>query len=209
MKKSLIAGAGAAAFAFAALPLAGGAFAGNSTMTDTINVTIDPACTIVNDNTDTEHGSVDTENTYTVKMKNGQVKTDIGTSDAQGDDPDNTISVSCNVPSGGSGSTAWTLTAAGKDSSTALSNGSTTIPAGTATSGSTSAWAYKVTSSDENVNFGQFDSTAYHSLATDTNIATGTGSASFTMLYQVYVSATQDSGNYTGGIVYTLANPQS
>lgn len=202
MKKSLIA-TGAASLALAAMPMTG-VFAATSTMTDTLNVNIPASCTIRNSRTVGDATS--TENIYNITMRNGQLRSDIGDSGKDGEAHDNNIVVNCNVQSGsGAG---WSLAAGGKGGSSVLSNGtaSDNIATGTGTTGN-SSWAFKTTAT------GVTYTNPYHSgefapvPATSATIATGTGSASFTMNYQVYISTTQSKGNYTGGVVYTLTNP--
>ena len=206
MKKSLIA-TGAASLALAAMPMAG-AFAGTSTVTDTLNVNIPASCTIRNSLTQGEATS--TENVYNVTMKNGQLRSDIGTSSADGGTHDSTIVVNCNIQSGTDAG--WSLAAGGKSGSNVLSNGTAAqdIATGTETSGA-SKWAFKTTTSTEGVTYetGYASGTFAAVPASSTAIATGTGNASFVMTYQVYIGTTQATGNYTGGVVYTLTNPRS
>ncbi|MDO5451522.1 MAG: hypothetical protein Q4F56_00320, partial [Candidatus Saccharibacteria bacterium] len=157
MKKSLIAGAGAAAFAFAALPFAG-VFATPTpagTITDTLNVNIPAGCTIVNgtDALPSDGSNPALTNDYTVQMQNGQQKTNIGgTSDqTSGTTAHNQISVSCNTGSGAGDEAGWKLTAVGAGTAghtTQLYNssaGEDQIDAGpgTAASGS-SNWGFKI-----------------------------------------------------------------
>lgn len=199
MKKSLIAGAGVAALGFAAMPVLG-AFAATSTMTDTINVTINPGCTIVTSGTST----VGPNNTYSVTMTNGQHKDDIGTGTGTGS-ATNKIDINCNSTTGNT----WQLTAVGAGSGTPVSSMTGTggsIATGTATSGETSNWAMKVTAkSGITSSFADFKAVP----ATAAVVATGTGSVTeaFTMVYQVYISPTQAEGTYTGKVTYTLTNP--
>lgn len=207
MKKSLIA-TGAASLALAAMPMAG-VFAGTSTVTDTLNVNIPASCTIRNSLTQGE--ATATENVYNVTMKNGQLRNDIGTSSADGGAHDSNIVVNCNVQTGTSAE--WSLAAGGKGGSNVLTNGTAAqdIETGTATSGADSNWAFKTTTSTQGVSYetGYASGTFAPVPASSTAIATGTGNASFVMTYQVFISTTQATGNYTGGVVYTLTNPRS
>ncbi len=208
MKKSIIA-AGAASVALAAMPMVG-VFA-DSSMTDTIQVTINSACTIVNDNTTgADQGTPTTANQYNVTMKNGQLRSDIGGNTGTGDTGggDNTITVSCNSDSGtGAG---WQLQAIGKNGSSTLVSGSDTIAAGTNTT-TDSSWAYKVNKTAGNtVTFTSGYDNTFNGVTTSNQlIASGTGSADFTMTYQVFIDQDQPSGTYTGGVTYTLVNPAS
>ena len=125
MKKSLIAGAGATAFAFAALPFAGVFAAETGTVTDNITVNIPASCTITNSNTAVSEGEQGETtpapaltNDYYVTMHNNELRSDIGGSaDSDPDATDeatNTINVSCNTAhdaAGGAGT--WKLTAQG------------------------------------------------------------------------------------------------
>ena len=214
MKKSIIA-TGAASLALAAMPVAG-VFAATSSVTDTLNVTINKSCTIRNDKTTVDGGTgvPTTNNEYSVTMSNGQRRSDIG-SGAAGvtGENDSTIDISCNTTASDGGS--WSLTAAGKEGSNTLSGGGSTTPiaSGTATEGATSNWAFKVSgAAAQGATFTPVDD--YNNKfaavpASSTKIAEGAGSATLTMLYQVYVSPTQATGAYTGGVVYTLTNPAS
>lgn len=187
MKKSLIAGAGATAFAFAALPFAGVFAATGTTLTDTVQVSIDSACLIT---------SSQMANTYSDTMTNGQLKSDFGSTE---------MTINCNDASG------WHVTAIGSgadasDKTAMNATGSgTDIATGTATSGATSNWAMKVTGT------GATGFTTFASVpASATNVATGSGAVSggtLTTTYQVFVSATQQADTYTGQVTYTLAHP--
>lgn len=234
MKKSLIAGAGATAFAFAALPFAG-VFAAGGTVTDNLTVNIPASCTITNSNSTTpsqgrpgqESSDPALTNDYYVTMHNNELRSDIGGS--ADSDPHatatatNTINVSCNTAydaAGGAG--AWRLTAEGAGSGTdktALTGSAGDIVTGTATSGATSNWAFKVeksssapTTGDGSVNYaGTYDGSFVEVPAPSSpmNIATGAGTVqgAFTMTYQVFISQTQATGEYTGAVKYTLVNP--
>lgn len=227
MKKSLIAGAGVAAFGLAVLPVAG-VFAEATpagTITDTLNVNIPAACTIVNDNSSTGgNGTTNPAltNSYSVTMKNGQFKTDIGANGADGtsgSSNDNTINVSCNTPSGSSDAAAgWKLTVVGAGATGHLtdlynSTANAAIATGTAESGATSNWAFKLVKDAGSVSQYVSPYTGGYAAVpgTEADIVTGSGSieSAFTMTYQVYVNQTQATGDYTGAVKYTLYNPAS
>lgn len=213
MKKSIIA-TGAASLALAAMPIVG-VFADTytSSVTDTLTVNIPESCTIENQYTTFSDQSVpSSENTYTVTMKNGQTRDNIGGSAADGGTHDNTFDVSCNVQSDGDAT--WKLTAVGKGGVTNLVGSGTAAGENiaTGTSGGTSYWAFKV--AGEGVNGG--DVTRATDYATDTfyavpgtavTIMTGDGEATLTTTYKVFVDTTQAPGTYTGGVTYTLTNP--
>lgn len=203
MKKSLIA-TGAASIALAAMPMAA-TFAGTSTVTDTLNVNIPASCTLRNSLTVGEATS--TENVYNVTMKNGQFRNDIGQSDADGGSHDSTIVVNCNVQSGSSAE--WSLAAAGKAGATTLSGSAGSISTAVhGDSDTNSSWAFKTAANG--VDYAQgYASDTFAPVPASATIATGTGNATFTMTYQVYISTTQPTGTYSGGVVYTLTNPRS
>ena len=220
MKKSIIA-TGAASLALAAMPIAGvfAAATPAGDITDTLNVNIPAGCTIVNSNSTTggDGSAPHLTNAYSVSMHNGELKTNIGGS--ANDDAnvagtsDNVISVSCNSSSNTNGETGWKLTAVGAgtaDHETELYQAGATdqIVTGEATSGATSNWAFKVSKSAGAYATGYSD--AYKAVpATEADIVTGSGSMenAFTMTYRVYVDQTQDTGTYTGAVLYTLYNP--
>lgn len=222
MKKSIIA-AGAASLALAAMPVVGVLAAATPAgdITDTLNVNIPAGCTITNSNSTTggDGTAPHLTNAYSVEMHNGEFKDNIGGS--ANDDgnvagtSDNVISVSCNSSSNTDGETGWKLTAVGAGTDghkTELYQAGATdqIVTGTATSGATSNWAFKVAKTAGTYASGY--SNAYAAVpATEADIVTGSGSAvdAFTITYQVYVDQTQDSGTYTGAVKYTLYNPAS
>ena len=186
MKKLAIAGASAV---IAALPVVGVFAATGTTVTDTVQVTIDSACTIT---------STNASNTYSATITNGQLKSDFGSTN---------MSVSCNDAGG------WHITAVGTGADATNKNymnagsAGTDIATGTATSGATSNWAMKVTG-DGATGFTTF--AAVPSSATD--VASNSGASSETELtttYQVFISATQQQDTYTGVVTYTLAHPAS
>ena len=184
MKKLAIAGASAV---LAALPVVGVFAAEGTTVTDTVEVTINSDCTITTTNA---------ANTYSATMTNSQLKSDLGST---------SMTINCNDAGG------WHVTAVGSgadasDKTVMNATGSgTDIATGTATSGATSNWAMKVTGTDA-TGFTSF--AAVPSSATD--VATGSGSVSggtLSTMYQVWISATQQADTYTGQVTYTLAHP--
>lgn len=185
-KTKIIAGLSVAALAAVAFPAASFAATG-TTVTDTVQVTLDSACTIT---------TAQAANTYSDTMTNGQLKSDFGSTE---------MTVTCNDASG------WHITAVGSgadasDKTVMNATGSgTDIATGTATSGDNSNWAMKVTGTGATgfTTFAAVPSSA-------TNVATGSGAVSGGTLnttYQVFISATQESDTYTGQVTYTLAHP--
>lgn len=186
MKKSLIA-TGAAAVALAAMP-ALGAFAD---VTDTVILTINSACS-VGQSTATGGGGKTIEQTA--------VNDHLYTFDADGTQG-GTIKVTCNAAGG------WQVKAVGSGTgspATAMAgtNGGTSIATGTAVNGATSNWMFKVAGTGA-----VSDYTSWAAIpATATVVASGSGAISEGSIntgYQVWVSATQPAGTYTGRVTYT------
>ena len=184
MKKLVTLGASAIV---AALPVAGVFAATGTTVTDTVQVTINSACTIE---------SSQAANTYSATMTNGQLKSNFGST---------TMSISCNDAAG------WHVTAVGSGADatnkTAMNatGAGTDIATGTATSGATSNWAMKVTGGTA-TGFTTFS--AVPSSATDVAKSTvATSQSEIVTTYQVFISATQQADTYTGQVTYTLTHP--
>ena len=124
----------------------------------------------------------------------GSLKNDFGTVN---------LSVTCN-----DSSKAWKLYALGNgDGATKTSlhyvdgsDSSNDIATGTATSGSTSNWAFKGGSLS-----------SYQAIpSTNTIVSTGTGnSGTIAMNYRLFVSSTQVAGDYRGKVKYTVVKPGS
>lgn len=185
MKKLAIAGA---SIALAAMPVVGVLAAdGNLTTIDTVQVTIDSACSL------TASGN---SNAFSANMNNGQLKSDFGNT---------TMSIVCNDVGG------WKVTAIGNSNdisgtTTMVPTGDgTAIATGTATEGATSNWAMKVTGTGATgfTDFAAVPGTA--AIVATQNAATAT--ASLTTTYQVYISPTQQADTYTGKVLYTLVHP--
>lgn len=184
MRKIAIAGVSAV---LAMLPVAGAFAATGTTVTDTVQVTIESACTIT---------STNASNTYSATMTNGQLKSDFGST---------TMSISCNDAGG------WHVTAVGSgadatDKTAMNATGSgTDIATGTATSGATSNWAMKVTGSTA-TGFTTFSAVPGSATDVATSSVSTFGSEIVTT-YQVFISNTQQADTYTGQVTYTLAHP--
>ena len=186
MKKSLIA-TGAASLALAAMPVLG-AFAD---VTDTVVLTINSSCS-VGQSSATGGGGKTIEQTA--------VNNHLYTWDADGTQG-GTIKVTCNDAGG------WQVKAVGSSTgspvtSMAGTNGGTSIATGTAESGTTSNWMFKVAGTGAASSYTNWAAIP----ATATVVASGTGAISEGSIntgYQVWVSATQPAGTYTGKVTYT------
>ena len=190
MKKILIA-TSAASLVLAAMPIVG-VFAD---VTDTVTITINSACTVGGTTATTGAGV-----TLTETMTNGSLKTWDADGTAGGK-----LVVSCNSASG------WNVKAVGAStgsdntvmvpSNTGAANA---IATGTATSGATSNWAFKVAGDNAVSTY-----TSYSAVpATATKVATSSTAGASVQIntgYQVWVSATQAADTYTGKVTYTVA----
>lgn len=225
MKKSLIAGAGVAALAMAAVPFVG-VFATaevSNTLTDHIKVTVPASCSITNDNADPDGPVADLDNYYAKTINNGEYEI----IDASDTDPqaataaDNEIGVSCNVQSGASAG--WRLTAVGDGASghetelyasainKSIESGQT--PVTQADPNADSDWSFRVVIGSPASAAAGFTSNVFTQIPeSEMDVATGTGNATagtFTIDYGVYVDGTQEAGTYEGAVTYTLYNPAS
>lgn len=207
MKKLAIA---ASSVALAAMPVVGVfAVAGDGTVVDNLSVTVQPSCSISGDGT--ESGTAPAL-TYTKSVNFGNITN--GTSDtADG----STMTVFCNDGSG------WYVNAVGGNvtgtGQTAVSNlngalnTSTPIAAGTATTGTASSWAMKITKISGDV---ESDMTTFAAAPTSaTKVAHSAKETSTTTSdqikaeYQVYIGTAQEADTYTGSVTYTLVHPNS
>ncbi len=174
------------------------------------------------------------KNTYAVTMALGQLKQGIGGSGADsgaGARPDaggasqtgGSVEVVCNdgevtpsidpnpaQPTGGAGS--WKLSAAGANGGKMIGDATSAgdpheIATGTATSGATSNWAFKIEgTSGETAYAGTYAS--YSEIpSSDTNIISGKGAFTFKPRYQIYIGTSQAADTYTGTVTYTLTAP--
>ena len=190
MKKSLIA-TGAAAVALAAMP-ALGAFAD---VTDTVILTINSSCSVGQ-----TQGSPVTGGGKTVQELSA-VNNHLYTWDADGSQG-GTLKVTCNDASG------WNVKAVGSSTGTPVTSmvgtsGGTTIATGTAESGATSNWMFKVAGTSTVAGYQSWSAIP----ATATKVATSSTAVSEAAIntgYQVWVSATQEAGTYTGKVTYTV-----
>ena len=195
MKKIAIAGA---SLALAAMPVLG-AFAD---VTDTVILTIPDACSVGQTSSSQTGGGV------TLQEQNA-VNEHLYSWDADGT-AGGTLKVSCNDASG------WQVKAVGASTGTpvtsmAASGSGTPIVTGTATSGATSNWAFKVAGTTGVTVVSTYQNYAAIP-ATATKVAGGSGAVSEGTIYtgyQVWVSATQQADTYTGKVTYTVTHPNS
>lgn len=224
MKKSLIAGAGVAALAMAAVPFVG-AFATaevSNTLTDHIKVTVPASCSITNENADPNGPVANLNNYYAKTINNGEYAI-INADDTEAGHAaaDNEIGVSCNVDTGASAG--WRVTAIGDGASghetdlyestldEEIPSGQTPVTA--ASSSASSDWSFRVVVASPATVASGFTSNVFTQIpASELNIATGTGPAAagtLTIDYGVYVDGDQPAGTYEGAVKYTLYNPAS
>ena len=197
MKKSIIA-AGAASVALAAMPIVG-VFAFDE-VHDNVSANIDDGCTI----TDAVQNK-----TVSISVAPGGVGTSVAAP---------SISVTCNnndwsvtalgsttVPAGYSEGTATDLIATHTGDTTTYDR----IATGTATTGGSSNWAFKVAQLSDTTNASvATDFDAWHAIPSGTAavIVNGTGATTETVhtQYQVYAALGQAAGNYEGQVTYTV-----
>ena len=198
MKKSLIAGAGLAAFGFAGLPFMG-AFADVTSKTDTIDVILGTTCTINSYTHDTgtaaEHSSSTatswSSDTLTAYAVAGAAYTNIGATN---------FNIVCNNKNG------WNVSA----SASALTGQTTaaeTIPVGTVAA-NTTGWSYTPSTTDtDHITAGSANDTpvATSKLKTgEASHATGNDGRSFKVQYAVSTGNDVSAQTYEGSIAYTL-----
>ena len=217
MKKLAIA---SASLALAAMPVVGvfAADEGSPSIVDNVTVVINESCTFqatANDAAVNPSGNPAAVNRNFRKSATLGVLVTLGGDPAQstsGSTDQNPITIEGVCNSGAQGSTktgTWTISALGADQAKMVKEGSTAadednIPAGTATSGTDSAWAMKI-----DLPTGTTYSSYKAVPATATAVATGTANGStftFQPSYQVYVGTEQASGTYTGKVTYTIAS---
>ena len=179
MKKLAIAGA---SVALAAMPIVG-VFADNVTTTeDTLTLTVEQGCNIINEATSR------TDKTAAFGTVTPGLTKEDGTSP---------ITITCN---GG-----WKVT---PSISSALSNGTATIASGAAAlDGTVSEWALSIATSGSATGLSNGFS-SYHAVDGSTIVSATGGVESFTLTptYKVSVAPGQATGSYTGTVLYTVAN---
>ena len=182
MKKSLIAGAGVAALAMAAVPFAG-VFA-DPAATDTINITVNPSCSFT-----TGSGAA----TYAATGADGA-----SVSPSNAGSNVHTFTVFCNDNDGYTVSaTAGALTQSGVNDNFAYAN---SLP-----SGATGAWNAAIAKTTESLSIEQLPSGGAATDIVTLGEASVTGGETFTATYTAYIGTATPAGLYTGTIGYTLA----
>lgn len=217
MKKSLIAVAGAS-LAAAAMPVVG-VFAEGS-FTDTVQVTVSKSCVWQASWTDPTDGPKTGAPTGRTFSKDGVVPGTLlhfgGASD-DGQAPGSSesapiIKMECNGGDGTAQGGTWTVSAVGASDGASVtsmnpSGTGAAIATGTATTGATSNWAFKIEATGGNVASGYGNYTSIPSTAT--TVLSGNASSTditFTPGYQVYIGTDQAADTYTGKVTYTLAS---
>lgn len=204
MKKKMMV-AGAASFAVAVMPMAG-VFAVNydSAVVDQVQVTVNTVCNMTS--SATPQSASDPNGVYSKTVTPGTL---VGQGGQSWDYFNNSVlHVSCN-DSGG-----WKVTAqgvAGVGSSVAqnvlaASSDGTDIATGTATSGDTSNWAFRVSGDNIVSGYNNFSSVP----ASSTAVASSNSGVNDSVLipaYRVWVSPTQEADTYTGYVKYILSAP--
>lgn len=197
MKKSLIA-TGAASLALAAMPMAG-VFAQDLSVTDTIQITVNSACTI--DETDMSTDGLDTKDTtYAATVANGEEADFSGTHNGS-----HAFHVSCNAPGGWSFSATPTNLAGYTASNKSTSNNDSIpfVASGSYTAtGTAGQWTATIASTGQTV--------TQPSTAGSANVVINATNAQaadveITSAYQAYVGTQTSAGFYEGTIAYTLA----
>lgn len=206
MKKKMMV-AGATSFAVAAMPMAG-VFAVNydSAVVDQVQVTVNTVCNMTSSATPQSAG--DPNGVYNKTVTPGTL---VGSGDQSWDGTVSTMTYSCNDAGG------WKVTAqgvAGVGSSVAqtvlaASSDGTDIATGTATSGDTSNWAFKVSGSGAVPGYTSFAAVPGVSTTVASSDANGTPIYQGTLApeYRVWVSSTQEADTYTGYVKYILSAP--
>ncbi len=213
MKKSIIA-AGAASVALAAMPVVG-VFADQnpvgSAVSDTITASFAPTCSFTSTGTDKESGlspaGQSGDYAYSTVVTPGQAATDLGSTQ---------MTIKCNQTGG------WVLNAVGAGAAANHNNymksdnnvASEDVATGIATSGDTSNWAFKVTTTEAYASliqgsYGNYaeipdSATAVVKSTAATDITNG---VTVSPKYQVFMSTKQAAGSYTGKVSYTLLQP--
>ena len=201
MKKTLI--AGAASVALAAMPVVGVFAANSSTFTDHIDVTVDGGCTIENAATAATNPGVYADRNFSAKIAAGTSEILTG-EEASGSSEATTapaLVIKCNVAD--DDNRTFSITASG-EVLTHESDNEATIPAGTGTSGTTSAWAYTLGNPSDTA--ATWLPAPVASTAVVSRQAANTSTSyNFNPAYRVYVAPNQKPGLYQGSITYTVA----
>lgn len=210
MKKTLIAGAGVAALAAVAAPVAGVFAATSSSFSDNITVNVPDSCTIENSSTSGE--GVYADRTFNEQIAAGSYAR-FGA--ATGASADAAMTVKCN---GGATSTkTWTLKATADNAGQLKhTNNTDHIDSGpAATSGTTSTWAMKINVTSGSATTNPFSTDQPVPTVADTTALTASAASggqvnnvTFQPEYQVYVAPDQTPGDYSGKVTYTVTVDQ-
>ena len=181
MKKSLIAGAGVAALAMAAVPMV--AFA-DPQATDTIEVTVNSACSFTaGAGTATYSASGDNSATVNPSSAGSNV---------------HSFTVFCNDNDGYKvNATATALTQTGVTANFTYAN---SLPSGTA-----GAWNALIGQTGSALTIEQLPSGGAATDIVTKGTASATGGETFTATYTAYIGSETPTGTYTGNIAYTLS----
>ena len=200
MKKLAIAGA---SVALAAMPMAG-VFAQDLSVTDTIQITVDSACTI--DETNTTTDGLDTKDTtYAATVANGAEADFSGTHSGN-----HAFHVSCNAPGGWSFSVTPTDLAGFTDSNKTTTNNDSipfvaTGSYASAVSGTAGAWTATIASTVSTSQTITQPSTAGQANLVINATNAQASNVEITSTYQAYVGTETSAGFYEGTIAYNLA----
>ena len=211
MKKRLVAGAGVAALGLAAMPIIGVFAETKNTFTDTVVVNVSKSCTFeMNDGATPTPNAIDTaDRTFTGSASAGQ-KITLGGASNTGASSVANVSITCNTDA--TNNETWSITAkggqtAGNENKMLAAGSGTAINTGTAETGATSNWMFRVASTGT-VTPGY---TAWSAIPGATGVkivegAVSTSQFSFTPEYQIYIGTAQESDTYTGKVVYTITS---
>lgn len=185
MKKSLIAGAGVAALAMAAVPFAG-VFAAD--LTDTLSIEVQDNCALTYRNpAHTDGTGAWSGNTLSAQLAAGTTLTTLGSS---------SFNVICNNQAG------WHVTAVASELADTGTTGNRAIPNATPnTDGSVYHFTpSKVDTTDNTFTVGSADAGNMVTMSA----ATDTTGKDFNVAYTAVIGATQAAGTYQGTVQYTL-----
>ena len=194
--KKLLAGAGAVALA--ALPVAG-VFAADTSVTDTIQITVNSACTITEGSTTDGLDNKDT--TYADTVANGAETTFSGTHTGN-----HVFHVSCNAPGGWSFSANPSNLAGYTDSGKGTSNNDSInfVASGSYVStGAAGDWTATITAPAGITVTQPATAGSANTIISETNAQAS--NVEITAAYKAYVGTETSAGFYEGTIAYTLA----
>ena len=193
MKKSLIATAGVAAFAVAAVPAA--VFATDTAvteLTDNLTITVESGCTM---SRTTGNGS------YSETLSSNSYAEITGS----------TFTFACTDAT-------WTVSAEGAGTSGHLtdlyySTGDAAIATGTDLDGAHSGWGFKIAVGGAGATAAGTYATAYNVIPSSTTViangSAASSTATVTPTYKVSTNSTQTPGTYTGAVKYTVTDTAS